>query len=116
MKQVLLVEDEMLIRVLTEEELADLGFSVSSAASGDEAAEMIAAGKTFDLLVTDIRMPGAIDGWELARRAKAALPDLAIIYVTGFSGETHDPLEGMPVLRKPYRFEQLRDAIEAHVA
>lgn len=110
MISILLVEDEALIRFLAEEELTELGYTVTAAASGDEAAELIGIGACFDLLVTDIRMPG-MDGWTLARLAKSALPDLEVIYVTGFAGETHDPLEGMPVVRKPYRLEQLQEAI-----
>lgn len=111
MKRILLVEDETLLREIAEEDLTDLGFAVTSAACGDEAYSLIASGQTFDLLVTDVRMPGALDGWALARKAKDALPELMIVYVTGYSGETHEPLAGTQVLRKPYRREQLEKAV-----
>ena len=111
MMTALLVEDEMLVRHVAEEDLAELGCSVKSAASGDEGFELLRSGERFDLLVTDIRMPGAIDGWELARRARGILPGIRIIYVSGYAGEAHDPLPGSVFLKKPYRMEQLRDAV-----
>ncbi|MFA9200356.1 MAG: response regulator [Cypionkella sp.] len=111
MARVLLAEDEMLVRVVAEEDLAELGHEVTAASSGDEALAIIERGERFDLLVTDIRMSGAIDGWALARRARAALPAIRVIYVSGFAGETHDPVEHSHFLKKPYRIEQLRDAV-----
>lgn len=110
MARVLLAEDELLVRATAEEDLKDLGFEVVAASSGDEAVLLIERGERFDLLVTDIRMPGAIDGWALARRARAALPAIRVVYVSGFAGDTHDPVEHSHFIRKPYRLEQLRSA------
>lgn len=107
----LLVEDEVLVRYVAEEDLGEMGCSVFTASTGDEALARLEAGERFDLLVTDIRMPGAVDGWELARRARQVLPSIGVIYVSGYAGEHHDPVESSQFLKKPYRLEQLREAL-----
>ena len=81
---ILLVEDEPLIRRILAEELAEAGFEVREAETGEQAAALIAAAPTsFTVLVTDIHMPGSLDGIELARLLRAQRPDIPIIYTTG---------------------------------
>ena len=63
MAKVLLVEDEMLVRELAYEDLSDAGHEVIAAGTGDEALALLRDGRPFDVLCTEIRMPGAIDGW-----------------------------------------------------
>jgi CheY-like chemotaxis protein len=63
MSAVLLVEDELLVRELASEDLGDAGFEVTAASDGDEALGYLREGRQFDLLFTDIRMPGETDGW-----------------------------------------------------
>ncbi len=111
MPRVLLVEDEALVRTMAEEDLAELGCTVTAASTGDEALVLIEAGERFDLLVTDIRMPGVLDGWALARRAREAMPTIKVIYVSGYPGDTHAPVERSTFIGKPYRIDQLRCAI-----
>lgn len=108
---VLLVEDEMLVRAIAEEDLAEIGCDVTAAATGDEAAQLLRDGARFDLLVTDIRMPGAIDGWALAKLARTIQPDIKVIYVSGFAGDNHEPVCGSQFIKKPYRIDQLREAV-----
>ncbi len=79
--RILVVDDERIFRDLYQEMLAARGHTVRTAASGDEAARLL-AGERFDLLVTDIIMPG-LDGIELVRQAKARDPDLEAVAVTG---------------------------------
>ena len=55
----------------------------TAANDGDEALAIMRDGSRFDLLFTDIRMPGATDGWALAAEARALTPDLRVIYATG---------------------------------
>ncbi len=81
---VLLVEDEMVIRVMLADVLSDAGFAVQEAASGDEAAKLIRHPLvTFSLLVTDIHMPGTLDGLQVARLMRERQPGMPIIYMTG---------------------------------
>ena len=106
MHRVLVVEDETLIRELTAEDFADAGFQVTTACTGDEALAMVEAGSGFDLLFTDIRMPGEIDGWELARRARRLLPELRVIYASGFD-DTDQQLPDEGFIAKPYMFDEV---------
>lgn len=108
MSTVLLVEDELLVRELAGEDLAEAGFDVTSASDGEEALAVLGEGHHFDLLFTDIRMPGMVDGWELALRAKSLIPGIKVIYATGL-GEAADRLtENERYVRKPYNLNDLR--------
>lgn len=81
---ILLVEDEWLIRTIAAEELMQGGFAVREAEDGDQASVLIAQDSTaFTLLVTDIHMPGRLDGIEVARLLRERRPDLPVIYTTG---------------------------------
>ena len=113
MGRVLLVEDELLVREMAAEDLAEAGFEVTPASNGDEALAILREGAGFDLLFTDIRMPGAIDGWELARQAKEMISGLRVIYATGL-GDAGDGLgQGECYVRKPYNLKDLRQALDS---
>jgi CheY-like chemotaxis protein len=108
---VLLVEDELLVRELASEDLSDAGFEVTQASDGDEALTHLRDGRQFDLLFTDIRMPGETDGWELAREARRLIPGLRVIYATGL-GEAGDELASEErYVRKPYSLSDLRKVL-----
>lgn len=81
--RILLVEDECLIRLWIAECLADDGFDVVEAENGDQALGLIGQPGTFDLLITDIAMPGPADGNVVATAAKQRYRDLPVIYVSG---------------------------------
>ena len=81
--RILLVEDEELVRLILAEALADYGYQVVEAATGDEAARLFEQGAAFDAVVTDINMPGSRDGIALGRYARDRDPTIPIIYVTG---------------------------------
>ncbi|WP_244157167.1 PAS domain S-box protein [Pseudomonas argentinensis] len=102
---VLLVDDEELVRTSTSYMLADLGYRVIEAASGEEAMRLLEAGQPFDLLVTDHLMPG-INGTDLARAVHTARPDTGILIVSGYA-----ELEGLNPdlsrLTKPFRKHEL---------
>jgi PAS domain S-box-containing protein len=104
----LLVEDNPDVALVGKEMLSQLGYDVRIAANARQALETLPT-QRFDLVVSDIVMPGGMNGVELARAIRAARPDLPILLVTGYAGSTSSP--EFPVLRKPYRFEQLRHAI-----
>ena len=81
---ILVVEDEDLIRLIMVEELVEAGFTVCEAENGDRAAALIKdPSTTFDLLVTDIHMPGQLDGVAVAHLMRARHPAAPIIYTTG---------------------------------
>ena len=80
---VLLVEDEVTIRVILAEVLADAGFAVTQAASGEAALLLFGEARAFDLLLTDVHMPGPVNGVDLARALRARWPDVPVVFVTG---------------------------------
>ena len=102
MPTVLIVEDEALVREIAVEEFEDAGYRVIEAADGEAALAVLAA-ETVDLLFTDIRLPGAIDGWRIARQARALRPELPVIYASGFPGDALDVVPGGRFVAKPYR-------------
>lgn len=111
MSAVLLVEDELLVRELASEDLHDAGFDVTAATHGDEALGYLREGRRFDLLFTDIRMPGETDGWQLAREAKQLLPDIRVIYATGLGDAANGLGDGELYVRKPYSLTDLHKAL-----
>jgi CheY-like chemotaxis protein len=79
---ILVVEDEVLIRLHLAEELRDAGYTVVEAASGDEAMTLLASLEDVGLMLTDIRMPGTIDGLALASWVRAQFPHIKIVVVS----------------------------------
>jgi CheY-like chemotaxis protein len=100
---VLVVEDEVLIRVLIAEELRAEGFSVIEAATADEALSYFQAGFQVDLVLSDIELPGILNGLELIRRLRAVAPDLPTVLTSGYSLGFH---EAHAFLQKPYDVRQ----------
>lgn len=108
----LLVDDEELVRATTSYMLADLGYHVLEAASGEEALRLIEAGQPFDVLVTDHLMPG-ITGTELARLVKSLRPGIGILLISGYAErEGLDP--DIPRLNKPFRKDELAASLSHH--
>jgi two-component system cell cycle sensor histidine kinase/response regulator CckA len=84
--RVLIVDDEAPIRTFVDRVLRDAGYLTAQAASGREAIEVADLFGPFDLLLTDVRMPG-MTGDELARRLREHERDLKVLYLTGFSDQ-----------------------------
>lgn len=110
---VLLVDDEVLITEMLTDVLIDNGFGVVVANDAAEALAAIAATPSIAMLVTDVNMGTGDDGWTVARRAREALPALAVIYTTG--GASHEFIEhavpGSVLLAKPFAVGQLVSAV-----
>ncbi len=87
--RVLIVDDEPAIREFVERTLQIAGHQTHTAASGSEAITAIESAGPFDLLLTDLRMPG-MTGDELARRVRQRQPDVKVLYLTGFSDQLFD--------------------------
>ena len=109
MPRILVVEDEFLVRDFIVEELEIAGFEIEWSIDGEKALARLESGDRFDLLFTDVRMPGSIDGWELGRRAATLVPRMPIIYATGYSETTRPLLDNEGFLAKPYRIKDVLD-------
>src|SRR5262249_14899610 len=112
---VLLVEDDADVRAAIRRQLTDIGHMVIEAPAGNEALGIIDDVPELSVLVSDIMMPGAMDGRRLAQLAKERRPTLRVVLVTGYAGEL-DVQGGrhrsFTVLRKPCTKEELAAAIE----
>ena len=100
---VLVVEDEILIRVLIADELRAEGFSVVEAATGGEALSYFQAGVQVDLVLSDIELPGALNGVDLIQRLRAEAPGLPTVLTSGHSPGVHAADAFLP---KPYAVGQ----------
>jgi signal transduction histidine kinase len=111
--RVLLVEDDVGVRTVAENLLLELGCQVVTAGDGPSALATLEQTPNLDLLMTDIVMPGGMSGVELAEQARSRRPELKVLLSTGYAGEllNGEADHGWPVLRKPYRTEQLSDAV-----
>jgi PAS domain S-box-containing protein len=112
---ILLVEDEHILRELVVTVLREYGYTVLEAPSGDAAIRVWDQHHTFiDLLLTDVVMPGGMNGYELARRLREQRPDLPVIYSSGYSAErTKEEIEldGYAFLPKPYLPRQVAQLV-----
>lgn len=109
--RVLMVEDESLLLEVITADLEDAGFEVTAAANAEIAFKLLEEGLNVDLLFTDIRLPGAMDGWQLAEAARILRPGLPVIYATGFTTTPPRLIEGSLFFTKPYRASAVIRAI-----
>jgi CheY-like chemotaxis protein len=106
---IIVVDDESGIRELLVEWLGEDGYAVHSAADPVAALALLDDNPEIVLLLTDIVMPGGLNGFDLARRARALRPALKIIFISAYSmAETvlAARSKAEPILRKPFRHEQ----------
>jgi CheY-like chemotaxis protein len=108
--RVLIVEDEFLIRMTLAEALGDEGFDVLEAETADAALPMLRADPEIRLLLTDIQLPGVLNGRTLAQQAREHAPLLPVIFMTGQPdpNDTSSPLDVF--ISKPYTLNDICDA------
>lgn len=107
---VLIVDDEALVLMIAQDEFEDAGFRVLTASDGTTALALLAVNPDISLLFTDIRMPGDIDGWALARSGRQLRPDLPVIYATGFTPDAPKMVDDALFFGKPYRLGSIVEA------
>ncbi len=108
-QRLLLVEDDVSVAAIAVDQLAGLGFEVEPVETGAEALSALAR-TTFDIMLSDVVMPGGMTGIELARTAAGLYPALRIVLTSGYAGEDVDnALAGAPwpFIRKPYSGQDL---------
>lgn len=116
--RVLLVEDEDPVRMVAERALTRAGYSVVSARDGEEGLEKVEGGEGFDLVVTDVVMPG-MDGPAMARAIRKLQPTMPVLFMSGYAEEQlrrDIDLEGVHFLPKPFSVQQISDKVGAVLA
>ena len=109
-QSVLLVEDDDSVRLLVRDVLEELGYKATEAADGQQAMRILESGQRFDLMISDVGLPG-MNGRQLAEIARAHLPDLPILFVTGYAEGA--AVRGgflsnnMQMITKPFQIEML---------
>jgi len=118
MIRILLAEDDGAMRLHLARALERSGYAVASVECGTDALALVEGGESYDLLLTDIVMPGA-DGIEVARVAAARQPGLRIMFITGFAAVALSAAQASPqakVLAKPVHLRDLVGEVERMVA
>ena len=112
-EKILLVEDEPHVRRFVSTQLSGLGYSVVEAEAGAPALDILRKTPDFDLLFTDLLMPGGMSGFDLVQRAREFAPNLKVLLTTGYAAETDSMLADVrdPILKKPYKKQQLAEAL-----
>lgn len=103
---VLVVEDEWLLRMELVDEMTAAGWQIREAATGEEALLLLER-EAIDFLVTDIRLPGAVDGWGVAQRFRELRPGGGVVYVSANPDLAHRRVADSVFLSKPVQIETL---------
>lgn len=112
---ILVVEDEVLIRLAIADYLRDCGYRVLEAHSGEEAQSILSSGELVEILFADINLGGGINGFELAQWTRAHFKGIRIVLTSGAhkSAEIAADLCDGPLLTKPYSYERLAEHIKS---
>lgn len=111
--RILLVEDDILVSEACAMLLEDFGYTVRRTGSAEEALAVLEADDAFDLVFSDVRMPGT-DGLELARMLAVRYPDLPVLLTTGYSSSAAEAVaSGFALISKPYLPADVQRAIAA---
>ncbi len=114
-KTILVVDDEVLIRMMVVDALLDDGFLCEEASSADEALATLSREPGIVMLISDIGLSGQQDGHWLASQARAARPDLAIMLMSGYSDAGATAGGTFTVLSKPFEITKLIAQVRAHL-
>jgi DNA-binding NtrC family response regulator len=117
---VLVVDDEVDLLEIAVNYLADMGCKAYTAVDGNDALQVLQRENGIDLLVTDIIMPGGMNGVELAHKVREVNPKIKVIYCSGFPADAlaarSMPLVDGPLLRKPYQRDELNSLVRRVMA
>jgi len=117
---VLVVDDEPTVRMLVTEVLGDLGYTAIEAADGPAGLRVLQSNARVDLLVTDVGLPGGMNGRQVADAARERRPGLKVLFITGYAENAvfnHGHLDpGMHVMTKPFAMEALASRIKELIA
>jgi signal transduction histidine kinase/ActR/RegA family two-component response regulator len=108
---ILVIDDEPTVRMLVADALGEQGYTIVEAGDGAEGLRLLQSRTRVDLLITDVGLPGGLNGRQVADAAWAARPDLKVLFITGYAENAvlnHGHLaHGMQVLTKPFTIDDL---------
>jgi CheY-like chemotaxis protein len=114
---VLVIDDEPVVRMLVVDVLEELGYAALEASDGPEGLKVLQSKARVDLLISDVGLPGGLNGRQVADAARALRPDLKVLFITGYAENAvlnNGHLEhGMHVVTKPFAVEDLARRIRA---
>jgi two-component system, cell cycle sensor histidine kinase and response regulator CckA len=116
--RILVVEDEDMVRAVAERALVRQGYVVETASDGEEALEMFADGKRYDLVVSDVVMPN-MDGPTMARQLRSQFGDIRLLFMSGYAEEQLREtisLDNVSFLPKPFSVQQIAEAVHDALA
>ena len=117
---VLVIDDEPLVRMLVTDVLRELGYAAIEAVDGATGLKILRSAARIDLLITDIGLPGNMDGGQVAEAARKLRPSVKVLFITGFAEKavlSHGHIEsGMSVLTKPFAMEVLASRVKSLLA
>lgn len=114
-KTILVVDDEVALRFLISVVLREeSNIKVIEAQNADEALSLLNSDIEVDLIFTDVRMPGTIDGIELTRRVRASYPEIKIVMASGHLTQ-QERIPGVPLFLKPYDIDDVKSHILAAI-
>jgi CheY-like chemotaxis protein len=103
----LVVEDEWLLRMEIADSLREADWEVLEASSGEGALAFLTESKRIDLLVTDIRLAGPLNGWEVAEAYRARIPNIGVIYASANAADLARQVPESIFLEKPCRIDTI---------
>jgi len=109
---VLLVEDNADVRKTVRMQLTDLGHPVIEASDGEEALRVLASVGEIKIVVSDLVMPGGVDGRFLANHVRATRPSIGVVLMSGYATNLPKEGEDLEILAKPFSRQDLSDALE----
>ena len=112
---ILLVEDEPAIRAMAAEQLRELGYRVIEAEDGTAALNVLRSNLRVNALVTDVGLPGGLNGRQIADAARERRPGLPVLFITGYAGNLFEGqlAQGMGVIVKPFALDALAARVRA---
>ena len=117
---VLLVEDELALRMVIVEVLSDLGYTVLEAGNSQSGLQIVESSVRIDLLLTDVGLPGGMNGRQLADAARERRPGLKVLFLTGYAESVvagNSGMEqGMEIMSKPFALDKLVAKVEGMVS
>jgi CheY-like chemotaxis protein len=112
---ILVVEDEAMVRMLLAESLRDAGYRVIEASNAADAIATLTEQTSVDVVFSDVRMPGELDGFGLARWVKRHIPGMRVLLTSGWDGEGRSAsrCSDAPLVNKPYSQRQVIELIDS---